>query len=109
MRRTMPMRLIFIASGFLFAVTYAATAEDPIFAPGAKLKVEAGDGAGGEGPVWHPQLGVLSSGNGNIHRLDRAGKSSVFRKEAGTNGLIFDTQGRLVACDSAGRRMVRFD
>jgi gluconolactonase len=79
-----------------------------IFAPGAKLKIEAeGDGAG-EGPAWHPKLGVFTSGqNGHIHRLDRAGKSSIFRKNAGTNGLLFDTQGRLVACESAARRITR--
>jgi gluconolactonase len=102
------MHHIYLALSCLLLCGSAAIPwEDPIFAPDAKLKVEAADGSGGEGPVWHPQFGVLSSGNGNVHRLDRAGKSSVFRKDAGTNGLIFDAQGRLVACDSAGRRMVR--
>jgi gluconolactonase len=95
--------------GLLVLTAAPAPAEEAIFAPGAHLKVEAGNGAGGEGPAWHPELGVLSSGNGNIHRLDRDGKSSVYRKGAGTNGLIFDRKGRLVACDSDGRRMIRFD
>ena len=62
--------------GWLILTTVTAAAEEPIFAPEAKLKVEAGSGAGGEGPAWHPELGVLSSGNGNIHRLDRDGKST---------------------------------
>jgi gluconolactonase len=84
-------------------------ADDAIFEPGAKLKVEAGDGAGGEGPAWHPRLGVLSSGNNHIYQLDRDGKSHVWRKNAGTNGLLFDRKGRLLACDSEGRRMVRID
>jgi gluconolactonase len=87
----------------------AAQVGEAIFAPGAKLKVEAAGGAGGEGPAWHPKLGVLSSGNGHIYRLDLAGKSTIWRKNAGTNGLLFDHKGRLVACDSEGRRMVRIE
>jgi gluconolactonase len=82
-------------------------AEEPIFEPGANLKVEAGRGAGGEGPVWHPELGVLTSGNGHVFRLDRDGKSHVWRKDAGTNGLLFDSRGRLLACESDARRITR--
>jgi gluconolactonase len=94
---------------YFLAATVPAPAEEPIFEPGAELKVEAGGGAGGEGPAWHPKLGVLSSGNGHICQLDRAGKSHIWRKDAGTNGLLFDPMGRLLACDSEGRRMIRID
>jgi len=88
----------------------ARAADEAIFDPGAKLKVEVGDGAGGEGPAWHPKLGILSSGADNsIHQLDRDGQTRVWRKDAGTNGLLFDRKGRLVACDSEGRRMIRID
>jgi gluconolactonase len=80
---------------------------DDIFDPKSKLKVEAGDGVGGEGPAWHPELGVLTSGNGNINRLSLDGKSSVYRKGAGTNGLMFDARGRLLACEPAQRRVTR--
>src|SRR5262245_33220302 len=93
----------------LMALPALAAAGEPIFAPGAKLKVEAAGGAGGEGPAWHPKLGVLSSGNGHIYQLDPSGKSRIWRKKAGTNGLLFDHKGRLLACDSEGRRMVRID
>jgi gluconolactonase len=79
-------------------------AEEPIFEPDAKLKVEAAGGAGGEGPAWHPELGVLSSGNNHVFQLTRDGKSRIYRKDAGTNGLLFDPKGRLLACDSEGRR-----
>ena len=84
-------------------------AADPIFEPGAKLKVEAGQGAGGEGPAWHPQLGVLSSGSGHIMRLTREGKSLVHREEAGTNGLLLDASGRLLACEPKLRRVTRME
>src|SRR5437016_2732462 len=89
------------------AVVIAARADEAIFAPGAKLKVLAGGGAGGEGPAWHPKLGVLTSGNGHIYQLTRDGKSRIWRKDAGTNGLVFDRESRLVACESEARRISR--
>jgi gluconolactonase len=79
----------------------------PIFDKDAKLKTESGKGSGGEGPAWHPKLGVLTSGNGHIMQLDRDGKSTVYRKDAGTNGLLFDKEGRLLACEPAQRRITR--
>ena len=91
----------------LIAFSRGVQAADPIFESGAKLKVEAGAGAGGEGPAWHPQLGVLSSGQGHIMRLTLAGKSIVYRQDAGTNGLLFDRQGRLLACEPKLRRVTR--
>jgi gluconolactonase len=74
----------------LVCAGWSRAAGESIFDPESKLKVEAGDGAGGEGPAWHPKLGVLSSGNGHIYQLDREGKSRIYRKDAGTNGLLFD-------------------
>lgn len=84
-------------------------AEEPIFVPGAKLKVEAEKGSAGEGPAWDPQLGVLTSGRAGIHRLGIDGQSSVYREKAGTNGLLFDRQGRLVCCEPVLRRVSRID
>lgn len=80
---------------------------DDIFDPKSKLKVEAAGGVGGEGPVWHPKLGVLSSGNNDINQLSPDGKVSVYRKAAGTNGLLFDARGRLLACEPGQRRVTR--
>lgn len=92
----------------LFALPFCTlAADDPIFEKDATLKVEAGKGVGGEGPAWDPKLGVLSSGNGHINRLDTAGKSSVHRKDAGTNGLLFDRDGSLLACEPEKRRVTR--
>lgn len=83
-------------------------ADEPVFEPGAKLKVEAAKGSAGEGPARDPELGVLTSGSdGNIYRLSRDGKSSVYREKAGTNGLLFDREGRLVCCEPEKRQVVR--
>src|SRR2546425_7316177 len=95
----------------LFAFTSVLSAQEPmIFEPGAKLKVEAEGEGGGEGPAWHPKLGVFSSGgDGHMHLLGLDGKSRIYRKNAGTNGLLFDREGRLVSCDSEARRVSRTD
>jgi len=95
-----------VALLFLFSVPVLA---GDIFAPDAKLKVESAKGEGGEGPAWHPELGVLTSGNGNIHRLSLDGKASVHREGAGTNGLLWDAEGRLLACEPKFRRVTRTD
>jgi gluconolactonase len=64
------------------------------------------DGAG-EGPAWHPELGLLFSGDGGINRRDRDGQLHSHRPDAGTNGLLFDRDGRLVACEPKLRRVTR--
>lgn len=102
----MRSRLLMLACCLAVAPS-AARAADEVFAEGAELKVEAEGGAGGEGPAWHPELGVFSSGKGHINRLDRKGKSQVYREGAGTNGLLFDAQGRLLACEPKLRRVTR--
>ncbi len=89
----------------LFSST--ALAEEPIFEPNAKLKVEAEGESGGEGPAWHPKLGVFSSGRGHINRLTPDSQSVIFRKDAGTNGLLWDREGRLLACEPVLRRVTR--
>jgi gluconolactonase len=93
----------------IFSLTQTTQAQGPMFEAGAKLRQESGEGAGGEGPAWDPTLGVLTSGNGNIHRLSLDGKSSIYRQDAGTNGLLFDRQGRLVCCEPKLRRVTRLD
>jgi gluconolactonase len=105
------VKSIAITTQFVFCLAMAplpaARAAEPIFAPGAKLKLEVANGSGEEGPAWHPQLGLLTSGNGHVNRLDRDGRSSVYRKDAGTNGLLFDQHGQLLACEAEPRRVTR--
>lgn len=95
----------------LLALTTPLFAQEPaIFEPGAKLKVEAEGEGGGEGPAWHPKLGVFSSGgDGHMHLLGFDGKQRIFKKNAGTNGLLFDKAGNLVACEHKDRRVTRTD
>ncbi len=81
-----------------------ATADEPVFTTAPQLVLESG---AGEGPVWHPELGLLTSGDGNINRLNLKGETSVFRSEAGSNGLLFDRGGRLIVCENRKRRITR--
>jgi gluconolactonase len=80
-----------------------AQAEESVFLGQAELVVEGA----GEGPAWHPELGLLFSGHGSIQRYSRDGKLSVYRRDAGTNGLLFDQQGRLVSCEPVRRVLSR--
>jgi len=93
-------------AALLLSVTLAA--DKPVFAPGAKPQLLQEKGAG-EGPAWHPDLGLLTSGEGHIWRRDRAGNASVYRENAGSNGLMFDRQGRLVICEPVRRRVSRLE
>lgn len=77
---------------------------DEILQAGAKPSRVLAQGAG-EGPAWHPELGLLFSGHEGIGRFDRDGKLSVYRKNAGTNGLLFDKQGGLISCEPGQRRV----
>jgi gluconolactonase len=63
----------------------------------------------GEGPAWDPQLGLLTSGDGHIMRRALDGTMTIHRANAGTNGLLFDRQGRLVMCQPVARCVSRLD
>lgn len=64
-----------------------------------------------EGPVWTREGYLLFSDipNDTITKWDpKSGQVSDFRKpSAGTNGNTLDSQGRLVSCEHAGRRVSR--
>lgn len=75
-----------------------------VFASEPRMLQETG---AGEGPAWHPQLGLLTSGEGHINQRTPAGSQSIWFRDAGSNGLRFDGQGNLVICQSAQRRMAR--
>jgi gluconolactonase len=93
---------------FTACVAEVVSAAEPILAPGGKPELLSETGAG-EGPAWHPELGLLTSGDGHVMRRDLQGKQSIYREQAGTNGLLFDRLGRLVMCEPVRRRVSRLE
>lgn len=79
-------------------------AEPPVFEDDQRPKLVLERGAG-EGPAWHPKLGLLFSGGGHINRMQADGSLVVYRKGAGTNGLLLDSQKRVLACEPRFRRV----
>lgn len=64
----------------------------------------------GEGPAWSPAGSLYFSGNGSIHRRNPDGSTVVHRADSGgSNGLLFDPQGRLVICEAKNRRVTRIE
>jgi gluconolactonase len=75
---------------------------------GAKAEDHGLIGAG-EGPAWKDGSLYFTDGR-HINRMDERGRTTVFRDEAhahAANGLMFDRQGRLIACESKARRVTR--
>ena len=74
------------------------------FPADAKVELLWSEGTFTEGPAWNPQGFLVFSDIGDrILRFDPATKKvSVFREPGGrANGLIFDSQGRLIAAEGA--------
>lgn len=71
---------------------------------GAKPKDHGAVGAT-EGPAWKDCSLYFTDGK-HINRMGPDGKTTVFRHNA-SNGLLFDKEGRLVACESGLRRVTR--
>ena len=100
--------------GILMASSSPAADTAAVLAPGAEWEKVASGLQFGEGPAWHPG-GYLVFEDVPANRtlkLDAAGTVTVFREgTAAANGLAFDPQGRLVACEGnggeGGRRVAR--
>ncbi len=62
-----------------------------------------------EGPVWHPDGYLLFSDipPGIIYRWTPGGITAFLTPSRRSNGLIFDRQGRLAACEHDGRQISR--
>ena len=97
----------------------SGTMTSPI-AHGARARDHGRIGAG-EGPAWQPgdaKAATREVGNGflyftdgsHINRMDYRGRVQVFRDAPlanSANGLMFDREGRLIACESGARRVTR--
>ena len=96
---------ILTANIFLTCIFVAAAcSEDAIFDSKVEMVLKAG---AGEGPAWHPTRGLFFSGDGHIMRWKPGEESKPFRIGAGTNGLLFDAQLNLLACEPKLRRVSR--
>jgi len=76
----------------------------------AKLEKVAGGFQFTEGPVWNRKGYLLFSDipANRIYRWTPDGKVTFFREPSGhSNGLTFDRQGRLLACEHGNRRVSR--
>ncbi|MFC5455380.1 SMP-30/gluconolactonase/LRE family protein [Prosthecobacter fluviatilis] len=85
------------------ALTSCTSMRSPIV-PGAKPKDHGAIGAT-EGPAWKDGSLYFTDGQ-HINRLGPDGKTTVFRHNS-SNGLLFDKEGRLVACETKNRRVTR--
>jgi gluconolactonase len=84
-------------------LTSCASLKSPVV-PGAAPKDHGLIGAG-EGPAWKDGSLYFTDGK-HINRMDPQGHTTVYRHNA-SNGLLFDREGRLVACESGLRRVTR--
>jgi gluconolactonase len=91
-------------STILLALVLPLSAGEDAIPKDAKLEKLWSDGAFTEGPAYGPDRCIYFSDIGNrIMKFDpKSGKTSEYRKPSGrSNGLDFDPQGRLVACEGA--------
>ncbi|MEX2186738.1 MAG: SMP-30/gluconolactonase/LRE family protein [Pirellulales bacterium] len=112
-RLGLAIRYFLLASAIYSPALCSPLVAEDIFADGGAVRIE-GSVAFVEGPAWHASGNVYFTdpGNNRIMRRDPKGVLHVFRQPSGgANGLVFDGQGRLIACEGAGeggnRRVTR--
>ncbi|HXH86713.1 MAG TPA: SMP-30/gluconolactonase/LRE family protein [Nitrospira sp.] len=97
----------------LIAAVVWGTAHASVVAEGANVEKLANGFAFTEGPVADAKGSVFFSDipNNRIHKWSVGeGKLSTFRENSGgANGLYFDKDGNLLACEGDGRRLVAID
>lgn len=89
-----------------------ATELRELVSPDAKATKVVGDCAFTEGPAWSPQGFLLFSDipNERVVKVLPDGTSSDFLKPSGkSNGLMFDSLGRLYLCRGGARNVARID
>lgn len=97
---------------------------DTLVPPDARLEVLAEGFEWTEGPVWSMREAYLLFSDiprNTIYRWDEVNGLRTYIRpagytgaeppgfELGTNGLLFDAEGRLVVCDHGNRQIARFD
>lgn len=79
-----------------------------LIAPGAMVEKLAGGFAFTEGPACDAEGSIYFSDipNERIHKWSVDGKLTTFREDSGrANGLFFDKEGNLLACEGGNRRL----
>lgn len=104
-----------ILARFLFALVAACCASYGTANAQATFIAEVSQTGRGlflEGPVWHPEEGLLFTDipGDRILQLEPDDTVSTWKTPTGeANGLILDLQGRLIAAEDVGRRVVRYE
>jgi gluconolactonase len=100
--------LVALSFAWICVATCVASAAEQLVAPGAKVEKLADGFAFTEGPACDAEGNVYFSDipNERIHKWSLDGKCTVFReKSGGANGLYFDGDGNLLACEGGSRRV----
>ena len=102
--------LLLAAAALSLATSQLAWADPPadLIAPGAEVKKLADGFAFTEGPAADSEGNVYFTDipNERILRWSTDGKLTTFREQSGrANGLYFDKQGNLLACEGGARRL----
>jgi len=82
-------------------------AQRSVWQRGATLQ-KLHDGAAGEGPAWHPKIGLVAS-HGSVYLIRNGEVPQIYKKDLGTNGLMWDADGRLWCCQPSKNRVIRFE
>ena len=91
--------------------TSSAWAQKSVWEKDAQLQVVSEIGAG-EGPAWNPAVGLVSSfGSVYLHDVENPdrGAPEIYIKDLGTNGLLWDAEGRLLCCQPSKQRVIRIE
>ncbi|UCG58182.1 MAG: SMP-30/gluconolactonase/LRE family protein [Phycisphaerales bacterium] len=89
-----------------------ATENTSVVAPDAQVQKLTGGFQFTEGPAADAKGNVYFTDipNNRIHKWSLDGQLSTFRESSGgSNGLYFDKDGNLLACEGGGRRLVSID
>ena len=65
-----------------------------------------------EGPLWHPDgyLLFVDIRRAQIFRLEPGGEPDLIREDSGeSNGMTFDSEGRVVICEMVNRQVTRLE
>ena len=93
---------------FAATIVCIPTSAGDLIAPGAMVEKLAGGFAFTEGPACDGEGNIYFSDipNERIHKWSVDGTLTTFRKDSGgANGLFFDKQGNLLACEGGSRRL----